>query len=416
MWSGGRSIKSVAVAVGIIGSPGAALSQTPLCNGQHPGNPALISGAASCVFNEVGGAGQTLITLNDTSIIRWDHFGLSNPASNLSFQWAGPAGATPAVLNRVEGGNAGRGGIAHHVFGNVDFPQGTLVVTNPNSSLRISGSVVSRALILSTHKLDPAGEQQLLNGQPADFTGAVHPLNVIDGQVIALDGDAVLAGRFVQHSSAISPNVNASEILSETGNVRIAALQNFRLNPSGQERIVPLPGAANGFLNNSKTIRSAQQVEISAASNIENRGLIEANRGGARVFLRVSNGDELIQNSGEILGFVTSSHPLTNEAIIIPNENDTPSPLSTGISRFPVVNRPGEKPSSKRVVVYENAPTTGSVSAQRERTNRRTANANTSNRNRNQQVASNTTATRGTHLARGRSFFGLRGGTRAKKR
>lgn len=412
MWSGGRSLRTIAVA-GITSSLGTALSQTPLCDGRHPGHPELFSGAASCVYNEVNGAGQTLITLDDTSVIRWDHFALADPASRLTFRWAGPPGANPAVINRVTSGNAGRGGSRHDVMGELTFEGGSLLVSNPNSALHLGGTVASRALVMSTHQLAPGMEDAFLNNQPVDFTGAVQPLEVVDGRVVATEGDAVLAGRWVTISGT-RPGADASEVIATNGNVRVFGGESFRLLPNGQERLVPLPGASDGFVSNSKTIRARQQIEIAGVSNVENRGLIEANGGGARVFLRVSRGDELIRNDGEIFGFVTSSHPLTNSPVIVPDENDTPSPLSTGISRFPVVNRPGEKPSSRRVVVYENAPTTASVSGQRERTARRASKRDTDSRA--SRVARTTASNRGADLARGRSFFGLRGGKRATQK
>ncbi len=48
-----------------------------------------------------------------------------------------------------------------------------------------SGTVAACSLILATHRRDPFAEQQLRNGEPAEFTGSAHPLDVIDGPVTA---------------------------------------------------------------------------------------------------------------------------------------------------------------------------------------------------------------------------------------
>ena len=386
--------------------------QTPLCSGQHPGNPELISGAASCVYNEVNGVGQTTITLDDTSIIRWDHFGLRDPASSLTFEWNGGA-TNAAVVNRLE--QVPLGQRQQTIAGTIEFQDGALIVNSPNAALNIRGNVAAHSLIITTHNLDLANEQQLLSGQPADFTGSAHPLTVIDGHIVTTGGDLVLAGAQVLNSAVQNPD-DPAQILAQNGSVRIFGGQNFRLLPSGNERIQRLPGdEGGGFLLNSKTIRAAQHLEIVAESEIVNNGRLEAGPVTGQAYLRVDTGGTILNHSNAIIeaGVINTSVQIEGMGQIIkPDEGDSPSPLSTGISRFPLVNRPGEVQSSRRVVVYENAPTTGSASSQRQRSNRSVG----ASPRRNTQVASNTTASRGTHLARGQSFFGLRGGARAKKK
>ena len=105
MWSGGRSLKFIACAGIFTALQGSVTGQTPLCDQQHPGNPELILGAASCFYNEVNG-GQTLIQLTSGSIIRWDHLGLQDPSSSLVFEWLGGPDTAGVVLNHVE--QAGR--------------------------------------------------------------------------------------------------------------------------------------------------------------------------------------------------------------------------------------------------------------------------------------------------------------------
>ena len=412
MWSGGHSIRLIAIAGGLAGSLGIVSGQTPLCSGQHPGTPELISGAASCFYNEVNGVGQTLIRLDDTSIIRWDHLGLRDPASSLTFEWNGGA-ATAAVINRLE--RAPLGQRQQTIAGTIEFLDGALIVNSPNAELSIRGNVAARSLIITTHNLDPAMEQQLLSGQPADFTGSAHPLTVIGGHIVATVGDLVLAGAYVLNSAGQNPADGPAQILAQNGSLRIFGGQNFRLLPSGNERIQRLPGHEGGFLNNSQTIRAGQHLEIVAESEIMNNGRFEAGPVTGQAYLRVDIGGTILNHPNAIISAVVINSSVQIVGMgqtIEPDEGDSPSPLSTGISRFPLVNRPGEVQSSRRVVVYENAPTTGSASSQRQRSNRSVG----ASPRRNTQVASNTTASRGTHLARGQSFFGLRGGARAKKK
>jgi hypothetical protein len=395
----------------LLASLGSGAGQTPLCNGLHPGNPELVSGAASCVYNEVGGAGRTLIDLSDTSIIRWDHLGLGKSESVLTFTWSGNAGAHAAVINRVERGNAGRNGSLHSVAGRMEFPGGDLVITNPASAVTVSGTVAAGSVLFATHQLDPVMEELLLDGQAVDFRGSVHPLNVIDGEVVATHGDVVLAGRQVFSSAMENPGEEAAEISAPAGSVRIFGGESFRLLPAGEERLRALPGSAAGSVNNSKSVRAGHNVEVSASHAIDNSGLMEANGGRGRIMLRVDDGMGHINNDGVMLGFVTSSLPITNSGRIVPDEGDAPSGLSTGISRFPVLHRPGEKPTKRRVVVYENAPTTGSASTQRQR------DQEAGGTQRKARLASNGGSRSGKNalLARGRSFFGLRGRTSGKK-
>lgn len=411
MWSGGRSLRLIAVA-GLLAFSGTAPGQTPLCNGQHPGNPELISGAASCIFNEVAGAGQTLILLDENSIILWDHLGLGNPDSTLSFEWNGAAPPNAAVLNRVVSGNAGRGGSLHNVEGNISFQDGALIVINPNSALDLHGMVAARSLLFATHHVDPIVEQQLLDGLGGDFTGSSQPLRVIDGHLVALDGDAILAGRSVQVSALQNPADDGAEIRALNGSVRIFGGENFRLLPSGSERLQRLPGGGDGSVNSSKTVQANQDIEILAENRIENNGRIEGNFLTGTAFLRVDMGGDIINHNIILASEIESSVPSFGTGIELTPDTDSPSPLSTGMSRFPVVRSPGQKQSSRTVVVYESAPSTGTASAQRQRSNRRALQGSRPNT----QVARNTTATRGRHLARGKSFFGVRGGTPAKKK
>ncbi len=410
MWSGGRSLRLIAVAGAFAGSLGTATGQTPLCNHQHPGNPTLISGAASCFYNEATG-GQTLIQLDDASIIRWDHLALEDPGSSLTFEWLGSPDSAPTVLNRVE-----QGGRQEAVLGGtLSFPNGNLIITHPNTGLNIFGTVEAGAVTIVTHNLDSLAEMQLLDGQSADFRDASvsSRLNVLGGKVIATSGDVVLGGPAV----IIGGGDSGSEILAPAGSIRIFGGQNFRLLPqdvpAGTSRIEGLPGRANGNVINSQTVRAERMVEIVAESDIKNNGILEADGLGGVVMMRVDANGTLTNEEGALISAdIIVPFPLPGPGTVLhPDRGDAPSPLSTGLSRIPVVASPGQGESSKRVVLRESAPVTGSASAQRQRANRSRGEESS---NRNSALAGNTTRGSG-HLARGRSFFGVRGGTKAKK-
>ncbi len=410
MWSGGRSLRLIAVAGAFAGSLGTATGQTPLCNHQHPGNPTLISGAASCFYNEATG-GQTLIQLDDASIIRWDHLALEDPGSSLTFEWLGSPDSAPTVLNRVE-----QGGRQEAVLGGtLSFPNGNLIITHPNTGLNIFGTVEAGAVTIVTHNLDSLAEMQLLDGQSADFRDASvsSRLNVLGGKVIATSGDVVLGGPAV----IIGGGDTGSEILAPAGSIRIFGGQNFRLLPqdvpAGTSRIEGLPGRANGNVINSQTVRAERMVEIVAESDIKNNGILEADGLGGVVMMRVDANGTLTNEEGALISAdIIVPFPLPGPGTVLhPDRGDAPSPLSTGLSRIPVVASPGQGESSKRVVLRESAPVTGSASAQRQRANRSRGEESS---NRNSALAGNTTRGSG-HLARGRSFFGVRGGTKAKK-
>ncbi len=410
MWSGGRSLRLIAVAGAFAGSLGTATGQTPLCNHQHPGNPTLISGAASCFYNEATG-GQTLIQLDDASIIRWDHLALEDPGSSLTFEWLGSPDSAPTVLNRVE-----QGGRQEAVLGGtLSFPNGNLIITHPNTGLNIFGTVEAGTVTIVTHNLDSLAEMQLLDGQSADFRDASvsSRLNVLGGKVIATSGDVVLGGPAV----IIGGGDTGSEILAPAGSIRIFGGQNFRLLPqdvpAGTSRIEGLPGRANGNVINSQTVRAERMVEIVAESDIKNNGILEADGLGGVVMMRVDANGTLTNEEGALISAdIIVPFPLPGPGTVLhPDRGDAPSPLSTGLSRIPVVASPGQGESSKRVVLRESAPVTGSASAQRQRANRSRGEESS---NRNSALAGNTTRGSG-HLARGRSFFGVRGGTKAKK-
>ncbi len=413
MWSGGRSLRLIAVAGAFAGSLGTATGQTPLCDHQHPGNPTLISGAASCFYNEATG-GQTLIQLDDASIIRWDRLALEDPGSSLTFEWLGRPDSAPTVLNRVE-----QGGRQEAVLGGtLSFPNGNLIITHPNTGLNIFGTVEAGAVTIVTHNLDSLAEMQLLDGQSADFTDASvsSRLNVLGGKVIATSGDVVLGGPAVIIGGGDFGPEEGSEILAPAGSIRIFGGQNFRLLPqdvpAGTSRIERLPGSANGNVLNSQTVRAERMVEIVAESDIKNNGTLQADGLGGVVMMRVDANGTLTNEDGALVSadIIVPFPPPGPGTVLHPDRGDAPSPLSTGLSRIPVVASPGQGESSKRVVLRESAPVTGSASAQRQRANRSRGESS----NRNSALASNTTRGSG-HLARGRSFFGVRGGTKAKK-
>ena len=407
MWSGGRSLGLIVLAGIFTGSAGLVTGQNPLCDQQHPGNPELILGAASCFYDAA--SGETIITLTSGSIIRWDSLELEDPGSSLAFEWTGTPDSTGVVINRVEQG----GRLPEFLGGSLSFQDGTLIVTHPNSGLTITGEVEAGAITIVTHSLDDEAENQLLNGEAARFSNAHGALQVGGGKVVATSGDVVLAGKTISVFSG--PGGVESEILAPAGSVRLFGGQNFRLLPenvqAGMGRIEREPGDDGGNIFNDGIIRARGMVEVVAEVGINNAGILEAESQGGVVMMRVDE-DGSILNSGQILAdFVSSSSEITGPGEINPNRGDAPSPLSTGLSRIPVVSKPGEPESSKRVVLRKSAPVTGSASAQRQRANSSRGESS----NRNSALAS--TAARGSgHLARGRSFFGVRGGTKAKKR
>lgn len=410
MWSGGRSLKLVAFAGILAAWEGSADGQTLLCDQQHPGNPELIMGAASCLYSEVNG-GQTLIQLTSGSIIRWDHLGLQDPSSSLVFEWLGGPDSNGAVLNQVE--QTGRQEAV--LGGGLSFPDGNLIITHPNTGLNIHGSVEAGTVTIVTQSLDAQSSTQLMGGQGANFMAAAPSsrLNIFGGKVSATSGDVVLGGPAVLIGGG---DGGGSEILAPAGSVRIFGGESFRLLPeggsAGSARIERLPGSVNGNVLNTQEIRAGQMVEIAGESGIINSGLLQADQLGGIVMTRVDEGGMLINEEGALISadIIIPLPPPGPGASLNPDRGDAPSSLSTGLSRIPVVSSPGQSKSSRRVVLRESAPVTGSASAQRQRANQ----AKRGSGERSDTIAGNTT--RGTgHLARGRSFFGTRGGSKAKK-
>ena len=411
MWSGGRSLKFIACAGIFTALQGSVTGQMPLCDQQHPGNPELILGAASCFYNEVNG-GQTLIQLTSGSIIRWDHLGLQDPSSSLVFEWLGGPDAAGVVLNHVE--QAGRQEAV--LEGRLSFPDGKLIVTHPNTGLNIQGTVEAGSVTIVTQNLDVQASMQLMSGEGANFMNADpgSRLNIFRGKVSATSGDVILGGPAVLIGGGGS---GGSEILAPAGSVRIFGGQSFRLLPeggtAGSVRIERLPGSVNGNVLNTQEIRAGQMVEITSEAGISNSGLLQADQLGGVVMMRVDEGGTLINEGGALISAdIIMPFPTPGPgAVLNPDRGDAPSSLSTGLSRIPVVSSPGQSKSSRRVVLRESAPVIGSASSQRQRANR----ARGDSRERNDALAGNP-ARRTGHLARGQSFFGTRGGSKAKKR
>jgi hypothetical protein len=253
-------------------------------------------------------------------------------------------------------------------------------------------------------------EEGLLNGEGADFVGAHRDLVVADGSIVTTGGDLILAGRNVHNRARSLPETQAPELVAGNGSVRLFGGENFRLLPGGRERLEALPGSPQGSVSSSKGIRASQDVEIAATAAIANSARITANNGGGRVYLRVSDpGGKIINEAGGFInGFIIPSQQVSNSGRI-EGDGDSPSPLSTGISRFRIPPKPGSSDTpGKTVVRFENAPTAGSASAQRDRSD---AGAGAARRTARSEMASNA----GTPLARASSFFGMRGGAGAQR-
>jgi len=393
-----RTTVLMVISVRIIDPAPPLAAQTPLC-GAHPGNPELVWGSATCAYHEVNGIGQTLISLDQASVIRWDHLALQAPQSGLVFNWAGPQGGDAMVVNRVTGGDPAAG-FVHTVAGTIEFPGGDVVVVNPNSVLQVTGEVTAGAVILSTHDLSASQQSALLSGQAAEFTEAMLPMGVFDAEITATGGDVILGAQQVTVSSQLpGSGDDAAQVAAPSGAVRVFAGRSFRLETSGDERLTSLASGGSGGITLSRTLKAGEDVELHAVRGISNAGIIEADEGRGRVFLRVDDGNGRIDNDGLILGTPEANIAITNSGRIEPDEGDAPSAVSTGISRFPALQRPGQAATGRRVVVYESAPPVGSASAGRDR-------ANESRRARLARTGI---------LARGRSFFGVRGGSSARK-
>lgn len=411
MWTGGRSLKFFAVASGFFASLNSAMSQTPLCEGQHPGNPVLVTGTASCVYNEIGGIGRTQINLSSNSIIRWNHLALDQPGSELNFSWSGNT-PNPTVLNHVT--DKTPSALSHSIQGSINFDQGRLIVANPNAPLAIGGRIQAASVLLSTHELAPQMQQNLLQGEPADFLNSQHGLTIRNGRIAATEGDVVFAAKEVDISI---PTLTETSGVQAMRSVRIFGGSNFRFLNNGPQQLEPLPGNegfnGNVLVGGNTTLRAGDHVEIRAHASITNGSdaVIESNPIDGGLFLRVDAPNGEIVNSGFMRGFVFADPDVKGEGNILEPGGDEPQLAATGISRFPVVSRPGKKVSVKNVVVYESAPTAGTASTQRDRAQRGSGNKPV----RETRLVSNTRTSSGL-LARGRSFFGLRGGSKAKKK
>ena len=319
------------------------------------------------------------------------------------------------VLNQIEQGGRQEAVLA----GSLSFPDGNLIITHPNTGLNILGTVEAGSVTIATQNLDAQASIQVMSGESADFMNAAPSsrLNILGGRVSATSGDVGLGGPAVLVGGSDSEGSEGSQILAPAGSVRIFGGQSFRLLPenvtAGSARIEVLPGSVNGNVLNSQEIRAGQMVEIVSEAEISNNGLLEADQLGGIVMMRVDQGGTIINEEGALISadIIIPFPSPGSGAVLNPDRGDAPSSLSTGLSRIPVVSSPGQSKSSKRVVLRESAPVTGSASSQRQRANQ----ANKDSGQRNNALAA--TASRGTgHLARGKSFFGTRGGSKEKKR
>jgi filamentous hemagglutinin family protein len=347
----------------------------------HPGNPVLLTaGTASCAHDVP--TGNTTITMSDATIIQWDQLNVRG-GSVLDFNFLAPV-VNRTVVNRIIGTGA-------NVIDGSVVSNGRVVVLSPGARLSLNGFVQVGDFLASTLDADNLGD--LLDGQTVSFGGSGESARLsVNGVVEATDGDVVLAGRTVNIGGG-------AVVMAPAGAVRTMGATQFTLANTGVER---LTGGATGKGSTVNTGRvEGAMVEMKAAEEISNAGLIEGGGGGGRVFLRVGPGGKVInEGTGQINGLLEVTGTFDTMGVVLdPDEGDAATAVRSAVSRFPGVRRPGEKRGQETVVVD-----TGGVSA-----------SVRGGRARNGRNGAAVASTR-SGLARKSSFFGLRGGTSRKKR
>lgn len=349
-----------------------------ICPGLE-GNPELLTpGTATCVDD---GTGNAVITMSDASLIRWEQFNIKE-GKTLNFDFLSSV-SNKTVVNFTTG--SGSNSIDGTLLSN-----GRVVLVTPGQRLSVGGMIQAESFVGSTIEADDYN--QLLVGGTATFSGGGARLQVKDGATIqATNGDVVLAGSQVNIQGA-------GVLMAPVGAVRAAAGSEFTLANSGMERIAVSGPPAGQVLNSGRV--EAATVEMKAAQEISNAGLIQTNGGVGKVFLAVGPGGRVVNSgTGMINGILEVTGIYDNVGTVIdPDTGDAATTVKSAVSRFPASRRPGEKLGKETMVVD-----TGGVAASVDNSQARA-------KRKKQNVVANRTG-----LHRKSSFFGLRGGATRKK-
>ncbi|MEY2428359.1 MAG: trimeric autotransporter adhesin, partial [Verrucomicrobiota bacterium] len=247
-----------------------------------------------------GGNLLTISQASDRAIINWNSFNIANGETTL-FQFNGAAGASSAVLNRVNIGNPSIiAGMLQSTIG-VGGPRGgTVMVLNPSGILFTPSSTVNvGSLVAST--LNLAHDDEFLNNATLHFSGASTAGIQNHGSLSAV-GDIFLIAHTVQNSGNITAGDHAG----------LAAGTSVSLAQTGRERLTVLASSsttteADGVENTVAGQINATTAELKAAGGniyalaINNGGVIRANtvtHEGGHIYLRASGGT--VVNSGTL--------------------------------------------------------------------------------------------------------------------
>jgi len=348
-----------------------------LCAASLPAQDPVLStpGSATWETIDTDSGSRTTFTIFDDTVFDWGQLNLGE-GSEFVFDFIGGE----SVVNRLGGTGT------HFIAGDV-VSNGVVGFFAPESNLIVTGDITASGVTLATLGVDPAdfsdGGGYRLSG-PAGYN-----MLYIAGRVQATEGDVVLAGRTV--------NIAGTAQIEAAGAVMIAGGSEVNVAATGARRLTEESGA--GFVLHLGETR-ASRIEVAAGSEIINRGSL--GEGKVRVFLEVGEGGSISnEGSGLIVDDAVFDGDFDSDGITIrPHEGDSASVVSEASLKIPVLKRPdGSSVSGSRTVTYS-APMSASGDGSRDAA----------------KPKAKTVARRAASspLMRKASFFGMRGGDKAK--
>jgi hypothetical protein len=350
-------------------------------HGQALGLPVLANpgNTATWTTENIATGTRTVFTINANSVFDWNGFNLPS-GSELVFDFVGGN----SVVNMLNGTST------NVLAGNVTS-NGNVGFFSPDANLVVSGNITAKSVTLSALDVDTAS---FLSGGSYTLSGGLMKGLTVTGQIRAMDGDIVLAGRTVL--------VDTGAKLKAKGAAQIAGGTEVVVERTGSgQRLKQSSGT--GFVLHLGDTR-ASRIEIAAGKQIVNEGRLDVGNTGHRIFLEVGKDGKITRDSsGLIIGNLSVNGKQEVKASSLrQNEGDAASAVSTSTLKMPALKRPDGTVASASRTLVNNAPMSASADGGRDR--KRQA----------PQVASHDRGRK--PLLQRASFFGMRGGSTPAKR
>lgn len=365
-----------------------------LCLAPAQSPTVLTPGTSIESVEAISGGTRTTFSLTGNTILSWNQLNLAE-GSELVYDFQ----SGERVLNILSGSN-------RHTIDGVVTSNGIVGFFSPNANFDVRGSITAKEVVLSTLSTN---ENDFFSGNGFSLSGRSDIRLSVEGNITATDGDVVLAGNTITVMGGASVEASDSVLLGAGTDVGVLR--------SGEQKLSVRSG--DGVVLNIGEIRGSD-IEIVAGPGVANGERIDAGEG--QVFIEVGNDMQITNDSNAVIlgGSIFTSEAIQAGTVIIPNEGDSASGLSSGTLNIPVLKRPDGSVLSEKQTVSTSVPVSATGDGGRDYAKAKSSGSGGKSASNSKGIADARGAVANRQnkasLLKRSSFFGVRGGQGSSSR